>query len=415
MGSDAFLMLMVAILSLNFLINQLLDYLNLKNWKRHVPEELKDYYDNNQYLHAQNYNLAKKKLSFLSGSFNFIILLAILLVGGFGWLNNQVESYISGPIPLALAFFGVLFIASDILNTGFDLYDHFVIEEKFGFNKMTANTYILDKLKGYGLMIIFGGILGSLILWLILTLGQNFWIYAFLAVTIFSLTINLFYTDWILPLFNRLKPLEEGPLKDRIKEYARKVDFPVTDVYLMDGSKRSTKANAFFSGLGKKKKIVLFDTLIHDHTEDEVLAILAHETGHFKRKHIPRNIFLSVIQTAIMFFVLSLFAFNQNLSLALGAEEWELHLNLLAFGIIYEPVSVILGIFMNAVSRKFEYEADEFAARTADKNALISGLKKLSTKHLSNLHPHPAYTFVHYSHPPILKRIAALNSIEKKD
>ncbi len=409
MGPDGFLALMTGILLLNYGFNKVLDYLNLKTWQNELPDSLKAFYNEEEYQKAQRYNREKERVSFWSETFNLLLMIFFLVLGGFGWLNGWLDQFFESQILLALVFFGVLFLASDLLNWGFILYDTFVIEERFGFNKMTLKTFFGDKLKGYGLALIIGGGLLALILWLILTIGANFWIYAFLVITAFSLIMNIFNTDWILPLFNKLEPLEEGPLKRKIRQYAEKVDFPLSGVYIMDGSKRSSKANAFFSGLGKKKKIVLFDTLLNDHTDEEILAILAHETGHFRKKHIPQNVGISVLQTVLMFFILSLLVYNKNLSLALGAEEWYLHLNLLAFGILYEPLSVMLGLAMNAISRKFEYEADAFAAETADKNALISALKKLSTKHLSNLTPHSAYVFVHYAHPPVLDRIKALN------
>lgn len=407
----SFLVLMIGILVLNFGLTQVLTILNFRTWKNKLPQSLVEFYDEESYLTAKIYHAAKNKVGFVSESFNFLLLSGFLIAGGFGWLNAWLSGFTDSPILLALLFFGVLFLASDLLNLGFNLYDTFRIEERFGFNKMTVKTFILDKLKGYGLTLLLGGGLLALILWLIVSIGPTFWVIAFLVITSFSVIMNLFYTDWILPLFNQLKPMEEGELKNRIREFGERVDFPVSEIYIMDGSKRSSKANAFFSGMGKQKKIVLFDTLLEDHSHDEIMAILAHETGHFKRKHIPKNLGISIFQTALMFFILSLLVYNENLSLALGAEKLQIHLNLLAFGILYEPISFLIGLFMNGLSRKFEYEADAYAGQTADKNALISGLKKLSTKHLSNLTPHPAYVFAHYSHPPVLKRIEALEKV----
>jgi STE24 endopeptidase len=220
--------------------------------------------------------------------------------------------------------------------------------------------------------------------------------------------MNIFYTSLILPLFNKLKPLEEGELRNAIEEYAKKVNFPLTNIYVIDGSKRSTKANAFFSGFGKRKKIVLYDTLIEKHTTDELVAVLAHEVGHFKKKHIVKGVVLSAIQTGLMLYVFSLFVFSPDLSAALGAEQLSIHVNIIGFSILFGPISTIIGIGMNVLSRKHEFEADEFAARTADGNSLMQALKRLSTDHLSNLHPHPAYVFVYYSHPPLLKRLENL-------
>ena len=408
MEPSGFLTVMAVILVLNFGLNQVLDWLNFQSWKDKLPESLTDYYNETEYEKAKAYNKAKAQLGFLSETFNFLLLLFFLIAGGFGWLNGFLTPHFSSPVVLSLVYFGILFLASDILNLGFSLYSNFVIEERFGFNKMTVSLFIQDQLKSLAITILIGGLIMGSLLWLILNVGPYFWIYAFVLITSFTIVMNLFYADWILPLFNKLTPMEEGALKSRIKELAESLDFPITEIYVMDGSKRSNKANAFFSGMGKQKKIVLFDTLIEDHSEDELIAILAHEMGHFKRKHIPKNLGLSIFQIALMFFILSLIVYNENLSMALGANEWYLHLNLLAFGILYEPVSVLLGLFMNVVSRKFEYEADAFAARWSNKDALIAGLKKLATKHLSHLAPHPAYVFVHYSHPPVPQRIEAL-------
>ncbi len=408
----SFLYLMTGILVLNFALNQVLTCLNFQTWQDKVPPSLIEFYDQESYRNARAYHAAKTRIGFISETFNFLLLTGFLIFGGFGWLNGWLSEITNSTITLALLFYGFLFLASDLLNIGFTLYDNFNIEDKFGFNKMTVRTFILDKIKGYALTALIGGGLLALILWLIITIGPPFWVIAFLVITVFSLIMNLFYTDWILPLFNQLKPMEEGELKNRIREFGEKVDFPVSEIYIMDGSKRSNKANAFFSGMGKQKKIVLFDTLLHDHSNDEIMAILAHETGHFKKNHIPKNVGMSVVQTAVMFFILSLLVYNKNLSLALGADQMQIHLNLLAFGILYEPISFLTGLLMNRISRKFEYEADAYAAQTADKKALISGLKKLSTKHLSNLTPHPAYVFANYSHPPVLKRIEALKRLE---
>lgn len=400
--------IIIGILVFNYLLSRILDYLNLKRWENRLPGELREFYDEQKYQRAQNYNFANNKLEFISETFSFLLIIIFLIAGGFGWLNELLKAYIQHPVLLALAYFGILFIVSDLLSLPFSIYHTFVIEEKYGFNRTSPKTFIADKIKGYLLTALIGGGLGALILWLILTLQQNFWLIALLVITAFILFFNLFYTTLILPLFNKLVPLQENTLKNSIYQYAQKVDFPLTKVYVIDSSKRSTKANAFFSGFGKKKKIVLFDTLIKDHNTEELVAILAHEIGHYKKKHIPKNIAFSILQTALMLFILSLFIFNKDLSLALGAGDWELHINLIAFGILYEPLSLIIGLIMNIFSRKFEFEADRFATQTYDSESLINGLKKLSIKHLSNLKPHPAFVFFHYSHPPLLKRIEAI-------
>jgi STE24 endopeptidase len=334
--------------------------------------------------------------------------LTLLVTGGFGWLDSWLREYYSNPMVIGLAFFGILFIVSDVLGLPFQLYGTFVIEQKFGFNKMTVRTFIFDKLKSYLLTIVIGGGLSLLFFWLVNLLGQSFWLYFWAIAAVLILIINMFYTSLILPLFNKLTPLEDGALKQAIQEYAKKVSFPLDNIFVIDGSKRSSKANAFFSGLGKKKKIVLYDTLINNHSTEELVAVLAHEVGHFKKKHIVQSLIISVLQTGLILFVLSQFVFSSQLSLALGGTVPAIHLNLLAFGILFSPISHILGLAMNVLSRKNEFEADHFAKTTYEGKPLVEALKKLSVNNLSNLLPHPWYVFFHYSHPPLLQRLEAL-------
>jgi STE24 endopeptidase len=329
-------------------------------------------------------------------------------MGGFGWVDGILREEISNEIVLALAFFGVLMLASDVFTIPFQWYSTFVIEEKYGFNKTTYKTFILDKLKGYLLAAIVGGLLLSLLIYSIRTIGPEFWIWFSLVAAMFILFVNMFYTSLILPLFNKLTPLQEGELKSAIEAFSKKVNFPLDNIFIIDGSKRSKKANAFFSGMGKKKKIVLYDTLISNHTTEELVAVLAHEVGHFKKRHIVWGYVFSVLQIVFTLFVLSQIVFNENVSLALGGSVWSIHLNLLAFGILFSPISGITGLLMNMYSRKNEFEADAYAKETFDGRALTNALKKLSVDSLSNLYPHPLYVFFHYSHPPLLKRLEAL-------
>lgn len=401
----------IGILTLNFCLNRTLEWLNLKSWKKTLPTELEDFYDREQFKKAQQYHQTKGKLGLFESVFSFVFLIVILSFGGFGWLNDQLELFMNNKVLLGLAFFGILFIVSDLLSLPFNVYDTFKIEADYGFNKTTITTFIKDQLKSYLLTFLIGGGLMALMLWLMLNTGKTFWIYLVILTVLVSLLFNMFYTSLILPWFNKLEPLKDEGLKSSISSLSERIGFPIKDIFVMDGSTRSTKANAFFSGFGSNKRIVLYDTLINDHTKEELLAILTHEIGHYKKQHIPKNMILSTLQTGILFFLLAEFLYMEELSLALGASEWQLHLNLLAFGILYEPVSILAGLFMNSVSRKFEYQADAFAANNYGKKPLIEGLKKLSIKHLSNLTPHPAYVLFHYSHPPILKRIKALQKI----
>ena len=411
MNTMSILIIILVIISFDFVFERILDFLNLKSQRDDIPESMRGFYDEEKYKKSQVYYKTSARFSFVTSTFGFVLSFALLAFGFFGWYDEILRSYIDNEILLALAFFGSLFVASDFLNTPFQIFSTFVIEEKFGFNKTTPRLFITDKLKGFLLTAVIGGALGWVFLWLIQLLGQSFWIYFLVIVAVFMLIMNMFYTSLILPLFNKLTPLEDGDLKETIHAYCEKVNFPLANIFIIDGSKRTKKANAFFSGLGKKKKVVLYDTLVENHTKEELLAIFAHEVGHFKKKHIVYGYAISIAQMALTLFILSLMVFNQNLSLALGGEQMGIHLNLLAFGILYSPISHITGIFTMILSRKNEFEADAFASGTYDGNALKTALKKLSVDNLSNLYPHPAYVFFNYSHPPLLERVKAIEQI----
>jgi STE24 endopeptidase len=401
--------IIVAIVVADFLFERLLDYLNTTRWSDRLPGELQGIYNADEYKKSQQYLKVNHKFGMLTSTVSFLALLAMLLFGGFAWLDETVRQWTTNPIWMTLLFFGVLGLASDLLSTPFDIYDTFVIEEKFGFNKTTPKTYILDKLKGWLLGAVIGGGIMALIVWIYESTGQWFWLVAWGAVTFFTVFMTMFYSDLIVPLFNKQTPLEEGELRDAIEKFAEKVGFRLKNIYVIDGSKRSTKANAYFTGLGPKKRIVLYDTLIADHTTDELVAVLAHEIGHYKKKHTLTGTILGIIQTGIILYILSLFIGNPLLSQALGAHEGSFHMGLLAFGMLYSPISTVLGILMNMLSRKNEFAADRFAAVNFNGKSLKEALKKLSVKNLSNLRPHPAVVFVHYSHPPLLQRLKAID------
>ncbi len=409
MAADQLLYLLLAIVVADYLIDQCLDWVNYRHAQTALPDRLKGVYDEEEYLKSQRYQKTRTRFGFITSAFSTLVSILVLSLGGFGLLDAYLRPLVVDPILLSLCFFGALMILSDVANLPFQWYSTFVIEERFGFNKTNLKTFIMDKLKGYLLTVIIGGGLGYVLLWLIMELGSSFWLYALGVVTLFVLFANLFYTSLVLPLFNKLSPLEEGDLKGQIEAYAKKVNFPLDNIFVIDGSKRSTKANAFFSGLGKKKKVVLYDTLIEKQSEDELVAVLAHEVGHYKKKHIITSLLLSLVQMSITFYVMSLLIFNMELSLALGGDELAIHLNLIAFALLYTPISRLTGLFMNVLSRKNEYEADAYAASTFAAAPLQESLKKLSVSSLSNLKPHPWYVFVHYSHPPLLKRLEALD------
>lgn len=410
MSPQFILALIIAITLVGYVFEQILDYANLRHQRQDIPDEVAAFYDRTKYLKALAYHRELTNFSFLTSAFGLIVSLIMLVTGGFGILDNFLQTLVAYDIVRALLFFGILMLASDIITLPFQIYATFVIEEKYGFNKTALKTFVTDKLKGYLLTAIIGGALLSLLLYLIQVLGQDFWIWFALIAAVVMLLVNMFYTSLILPLFNKLTPLPDGPLKNSIEAFSKKVMFPLDNIYVIDGSKRSSKANAFFSGIGKRKKIVLYDTLINNHTTEELVAVLAHEVGHFKKKHIVLTYVLAVIQIVFTLYILSLLVFNEQVSVALGGNSLSIPLNLVAFGILFSPVSAVTGLFMNMISRKNEFEADRYARETYNGDALSDALKKLSVDNLSNLYPHPLYVFFHYSHPPLLKRLEAIRS-----
>mgnify|MGYP005990020039 FL=1 len=401
--------ILISILFVNFIIDKILDGLNTKHFDDAIPNELADVYEKEEYEKSQAYKKTNARFSNVTGMFSLTITLAFFFLNGFQFVDKIARTYSSNSIIITLIFFGIIMIGSDIINTPFSYYKTFVIEENFGFNKTTIKTFILDKIKGLLMMVIIGGGLLALIVWFYEFAGNNFWIYVWIVVAIFSIFMNMFYSKLIVPLFNKQKPLEEGELKSAIENYASNVGFKLDNIYVIDGSKRSTKANAYFSGFGKQKRITLFDTLINELEIDEIVAVLAHEVGHYKKKHIVFNLLTSILLTGFTLWLLSLFVSLPIFSAALGVHIPSFHIGLIAFGILYSPISEITGLFMNMMSRKFEYQADNYAKETFAATPLISSLKKLSKNSLSNLTPHPAYVFMHYSHPTLLQRVKNLS------
>ncbi|WP_375578856.1 M48 family metallopeptidase [Marivirga tractuosa] len=408
-NSDQFFTIIIWVVVLDYALNTVIDLLNYKKANSKLPTDLKDIFDEEKYDKAVQYQRVNTKFGLWSGLSSLIIMLLVLIFGIFGDLDSYVRLHFESVITQTLAFFGIIYIINDIWNIPWQWYSTFKIEEKFGFNKMTPSLFWKDKLKNYLLTIIVGGILLSVLVFLITWIGQSFWWIFWLVITVFMIGANFFYTSWILPLFNKLVPLEQGSLREKILAYGKSVNFPIENIYIMDGSKRSSKANAFFSGFGKRKKIVLFDTLMEKHTEEELVAILAHEVGHNKKKHTISGMISGVLQSGAMLFIMSFMVFNPALSQALGAEHLSFPVNFIAFGIIYTPISLILSLFSNFISRKHEFQADEFATITYNGEALQNALKKLSVDSLSNLKPHKWYVFFHYSHPPLLQRLKAID------
>lgn len=399
----------IAILITSFIIDQVLEALNARHFNDVIPEALNDVYDAKEYRKSQNYKLTNYKLSILSATCSLIATLAFLFLDGFAIIDHLARKFTSNEILITLIFFGVIMLGSDILTTPFSYYKTFVIEERFGFNKTTKKLFILDKVRGWLMSIIIGGGILALLTWFYQTTGPHFWLYAWVLIAMFTLFTNLFYSRLIVPLFNKQTPLESGSLRDAISNYANTVGFNLDKIFVIDGSKRSTKANAYFSGFGSEKRVTLFDTLIHDLNEEEIVAVLAHEVGHYKKKHILFNMAASLVLTGFTLYILSLFISNPLLSAALGVAKPSFHIGLIAFGILYAPISTLTGLIMNWFSRKFEYQADDYAKNTYKAKPLITSLKKLSKNSLSHLTPHPAYVFMHYSHPTLLERLKNLS------
>lgn len=393
-----------------FILATVMNYLNAKRFKDPIPNDLSDVYNTKEYEKSQAYKLSNYKFGIVTSIFSLALILSFLFFGGFAWVDEVALEFSDNIILQALIFFGIIMIGSDILNTPFSYYQTFVIEEKFGFNKTTHKTFLIDKLKQWAMTVITGGGILSLVIWFFQYAGTNFWIYTWGLITVFTLFMNLFYSKLIVPLFNKQEPLEAGSLKEKIEKYAAQVGFDLQHIFVINGSKRSTKANAYFSGFGKEKRVTLYDTLINDLEEDEIVAVLAHEIGHYKRKHIIFNLGTSILLTGFMLLLLSLFINNPEVSLAIGVDRPSFHAALIGFGILYSPVSEITGLLMNYFSRKFEYQADDYAKNTYAAIPLVSSLKKLSKNSLSNLTPHPAYVFMHYSHPPLIDRIRNLKA-----
>lgn len=409
---NGYLIFILAILVIDYILDLIVDILNLKRLSPKLPEEFEGYYDSEKYAQSQEYTRVHTKFGFVTGTFDFLLIICFILFGGFNWIDQIARGFGFNEIGTGLIFTGILMVGSQILSLPFSIYGTFVIEERFGFNKTTPATFTLDLFKGLGLTILIGAPILALILWLFQQLGSSAWLYAWAAVTVFSLLMSYIAPVWIMPLFNKFTPLEDGELKETIEEYAKKQNFKMQGIFKIDGSRRSTKSNAFFTGFGKSRRIALYDTLIENHTVRELVGVLAHEIGHNKKGHVIKGIVISILTSGLMFFIMSLFLNNPKLFAAFRMENISIYASLAFFGFLYSPVSMLIGIFSGILSRKHEYEADHFAVTTTgDKQGMIKALKKLSVDNLSNLTPHPLKVFLEYSHPPVLERIKAIRRI----
>ena len=399
---------LITIIVLNFIKDSILDYLNSTYFNKKIPKILSDIYDKEKYLKSQEYKKIQYKFSRISSIYSFLILLLFFYLDGFLIIDNYSRSVFESELVISLSFFGIIYFGNDILSIPFSLYHTFIIEERFGFNKTSIKTFIIDKLKSWFLTILFGGGIISFIIIQFESTGQKFWIVAWIFISVLTLLINGLYAQVIVPLFNKQTKLEDGELKSEIKKYSTKVGFNLSNIFVIDGSKRSTKANAYFSGFGKQKRVTLFDTLINKLNKEQIVAVIAHEIGHYKKNHIIFNLIFSIIQTGIMLYILSLLIYMPIFSEALNIENHSFHIALVTFSILYTPISEISSLIFNFFSRKFEYEADEYADKSFDGKYLIEALKVLTKDSLSNLTPHPKYVWWHYSHPTLLERINQL-------
>jgi STE24 endopeptidase len=412
---NIFAIVILTALVLQFLIGLAANLLNLKGLKFDLPPVLRGVYEPEDYRKSQEYLRFTTHVGLIESSFTLSILLAFWFSGGFNWLDQVVRTWGFIPLVNGLFYIGILLAGYSVFQLPFSIYDTFVIEAQFGFNRTTPGTFIFDKVKGAFLALLLGGAILAAILVLFQYVGIIAWFYCWAAVVIFSLIMQYALPTLIMPLFNKFTPLAPGELKEAIMKYARSVNFPIKNVFVMNGSKRSSKSNAFFTGFGQNKRIVLFDTLIAQHTIPEMIAILAHEVGHYKKKHIPQGLAISIIHTGLVFYLLSIFLGNHGLYQAFDLKEESIYAGLLFFGLLYTPLEMILSIVLQVISRKQEAQADRFAAQTIkEPNTLIEALKKLSSNNLSNLTPHPFYVFISYSHPPLLQRIQAIQSIKPK-
>ncbi len=402
--------LIIGIIIFDYLLEKVLDYLNYRSMQETIPLELSGIYNDAKYRKSQQYEKANLVFTTVTSTFSFVLILLILFFHGFALLDDYVSNITQNEYFRALFFFGILGIVADLITIPFQIYSIFVIEEKFEFNKTTPLTFAVDKLKSWLLGALIGGSLLMFIMWAWSETGNLFWIIVMGGLSIFMIFMTMYYSRLIVPLFNKQTPLQDGNLKQAIVDFSEKAGFRIDNIFKIDGSKRSTKANAYFSGLGSKKRIVLYDTLISELTDEQIVAVLAHEVGHYKLKHVYIGLLMSLSQTAIMIWLLSIAISKPELSLALGATAPSFYMGVLAFGLLFSPISTFTGVISNIVSRKHEYQADSFANKLGYGHALIAGLIKLSVSSLSNLTPHWLYVFFNYSHPTLLQRRKAILS-----
>ena len=408
---QTYYLIIIGALIIEYLLSTVSSVLNMNSVSEDVPNGFQDHYDEDKYAKSQAYLKDNTRFGLLSSTFSLALMLIVIHTGLFGILDHIVRAQTVHPILAGLLFFGIIFIVNDMINLPISLYGTFVIEEKYGFNKTTAKTFMLDKLKGYALTFILGSVVIGPILYFFNTYGENGWWIAWGLITAFMIAVQPLFVHVIAPMFNKFTPLEEGELRTTIESFAEKVNFPIARIDMMDGSRRSAHSNAYFSGFGKWRRIALFDTLLEKHSTEEIVSVVAHEVGHYKKKHIIFGTILGIIETGIMLFIFNLLMNDPALFAVFGVENVSVYGGLIFFGMLYSPVSLVTSIFTTALSRKNEYEADTYSLEnTQNKEALVSMLKGLAANNLSHLTPHPLMVFLSYSHPPVMDRIAAVNN-----
>ena len=407
-----YLIIILAILIGTYVLGLIIDTLNVQHAKTSLPEEFRGYYNEDKYRKSQEYLRENTRFGIITDTITTPITIAFILLGGFNIVDQYARSFNLGAIPTGLIFAGILLLALQIVSIPFSIYHTFVIEEKYGFNRTTPKTFVLDILKSWLLVALIGGMLLSAVVWFFEKAGQWAWLYCWIAMSIFQVFLMFIAPVVIMPLFNKFIPVKSGELKQAIEAYARSQGFKLKGIFTMDGSRRSTKTNAFFTGFGRFRRIVLYDTLVEKHTVKELVSVLAHEIGHYKKKHVHKSIVISILTAGLMFYILSLFINNRELFAAFKMEETSVYASLLFFGFLYSPIQMIFSIFGNMLSRKHEYEADDHVVKTCkDPESMIVALKKLSVENLSNLTPHPLKVFLSYSHPPVLERIKSIRQV----
>jgi len=406
---NIYLILVLLLLVSDYFLSLVVNLLNLSAITTELPQEFKDSYDSEKYAKSQSYLKDNTKFGLVTRAIFLVVTIIFILLGGFNIIDGFARSFNKGPVITGLVFMAILVLLGQLVDIFFSAYHTFVIEQKYGFNRTTVKTFIGDFFKQLLLTFILGGIILAIILLFFEIAGAMAWVYCWIATVCFELFVVFISPVVIMPMFNKFIPLEEGELKQKIEDYAKKHNFAMQGVYTIDGSKRSSKSNAFFAGFGKSRRIALYDTLIKQHTTDELVAILAHEMGHYKLNHILKNILMSIVTTGAMFFLMSLFLNNSQLFAAFKMEQLSIYASLLFFGFLFTPIQTAIGIFSNAFSRKCEFEADKYCKDTfGNTEAMVGALKKLSVNNLSNLTPHPVKVIFSYTHPPVLERIKAL-------